>query len=99
MRQLLDHLNSLPRREQAAFARRCDTTVGYLRKAISVGQKIKAETCINIERESGGVVLCEHVRPDVDWATIRRKNSPPALTPQAQAAIKSEAIQPAQEVV
>lgn len=93
MRQLLDHLNSLPKREQAAFAKNCGTTMGYLRKAISVGQRLSAETCIHIERESGGGITCEYLRPDVPWCVLRKpaEKLTPALASQAQAAINSEA--------
>ncbi len=45
--------------------------MGYLRKAISAGQKISAETCIRLERESGRAVLCEEIRADVDWGYLR----------------------------
>lgn len=71
MRLLLEYLNSLPVAEQSAFAQRCGTTVGYLRKAVSVGQRLNAELCINIERESGGRVTCEAVLPDADWQYLR----------------------------
>lgn len=71
MKKLLTYLNGLSPAEQAAFAARSQTTVGYLRKAISAGQKISAETCIRLERESGRAVLCEEIRADVDWGYLR----------------------------
>jgi len=71
MNQLLTYLNSLPPADQQAFARRANTTVGYLRKAISVNQQLGESLCINLERESGGAVVCEALRGDVDWAYIR----------------------------
>lgn len=71
MKQLLEYLNGLPVADQASFACRCGTTVGYLRKAVSVKQRLKAEVCINIERESCGVVRCEMLRPDVSWYVVR----------------------------
>ena len=64
-------LNGMSTAEQREFAARCGTSVGYLRKAISSGQKIAESTCINIERESGGAVRVEELRDDVDWAVIR----------------------------
>lgn len=98
MKCLLEHLNSLPVAEQAAFAQRCGTTVGYLRKAASVGQRLKAEVCINIERESGRAVTCEELRPDIDWAYLRGsvplvcvQKPPPALAVEAPVAIKTVA--------
>ena len=35
------------------------------------GRKIPAEHCPAIERMSGGLVRCEELRPDVDWAYLR----------------------------
>jgi len=71
MDALIDYLNSLPVPEQAAFAVRCNTTIGYLRKAASVGQKLRESVCINIDRESMGRVTVEQLRPDVDWGYLR----------------------------
>ena len=98
MQKLLDYLNGLAPAERDAFVVRCETTQGYLRKAISVGQKIGAEICIRIERESGGVVQCEHIRPDVDWWVIRSRKPPRDVGCQAQAAINNVVHQQAQEV-
>lgn len=77
MNHLLAFLNSLPPAEQQAFARRSGTTVGYLRKAISVDQQLGEGLCINLERESAGAVRCEALRPDVDWAYIRGTSPTP----------------------
>lgn len=72
MNKLLAFLNSLTPDEQAAFAVRCDgTTVGYLRKAVSVRQQLREKLCILIEIESGRMVLCEDLRPDVNWKYLR----------------------------
>ena len=71
MDKLLTYLNSLNRDEQIAFAERCDTSVGYMRKAVSTKQQLGGTLCINIERESKGLVRCEDLRPDADWAFIR----------------------------
>jgi DNA-binding transcriptional regulator YdaS (Cro superfamily) len=68
-------LNGIPTAEQRDFATRCGTSVGYLRKAISSGQKIAESTCINIERESCGAVRVEDLRTDVDWAVIRNSSA------------------------
>jgi DNA-binding transcriptional regulator YdaS (Cro superfamily) len=65
------YLNKLPLDQQERFASRCGTTVGYLRKAVSAEQRIGEDIAINMERESGGEIRCEAVRPDVDWAYIR----------------------------
>lgn len=62
---------SLSVAERPDFASRCETTAGHLRN-IAYGSKPCAEKlAIAIERESGGVVRCESLRPDVDWAYLR----------------------------
>lgn len=71
MESLRKYLNSLKPDEQVDFAVRCETSVGYLRKAISAKERIAESTAIAIERESGGTVKCEEIRPDVDWAYLR----------------------------
>lgn len=71
MQVLRDYLNSLERIAQEDFARACNTSVGYLRKACSTGQRLGADLCIEIERESGRRVTVEQLRPDVDWAYLR----------------------------
>jgi DNA-binding transcriptional regulator YdaS (Cro superfamily) len=71
MKKLHSYLNNLDPADQANFAQRCGTSVGYLRKAISKGQRIGEALCINLERESAGVIPCEDTRPDVDWAYLR----------------------------
>lgn len=70
MEQLRAYLNSLPPPERDGFAARCGTTVGYLRKALSARQRLGEGLCIAIERESGGSVLLESLRPDVDWGYL-----------------------------
>jgi len=71
MKNLQAYLNTLTPDNQVAFAQRCGTSRGYLRKAISINQQLGESICINIERESGGVIRCESLRPDVDWLFIR----------------------------
>lgn len=71
MDKLIQFLNGMKPPEQAAFAKRCGTTVGYLRKAASKRQKLGDGLCINIERESARQVVCEDLRPEVDWAYLR----------------------------
>ena len=64
-------MNGLSTDEQRAFALRCKTSVGYLRKAISCEHKLGAQLVIDIERESGGAVPCEATLPDADWQFLR----------------------------
>lgn len=76
MDELRKYINGLSVVEQDAFARRCGTTVGYLRKACSTGQSIGERIAINIDRESAGKVRCDILRPDVDWAYLRATPQP-----------------------
>ena len=71
MDKLLRYLNALPKGQRHHFCAACETSEGYLRKACSVGQTISADLCIRIERETKRTVICEDMRPDVDWAFIR----------------------------
>jgi DNA-binding transcriptional regulator YdaS (Cro superfamily) len=34
---------------------------------------VPAEYCPSIERVTGGLVKCEHLRPDVEWAVLREQ--------------------------
>ena len=68
---LRDFLNSLSTKEQEEFANKCETSIGYLRKALSRGQKLGESLCIEMEKHSNSVVTCEEVRSDVDWAYLR----------------------------
>lgn len=71
METLRAYLKSLSHTERTAFARRCRTTFGYLRKAIIVGNKLGGGLAVAIDRESGGAVRCEVLRPDIDWSYVR----------------------------
>lgn len=78
------YINSLSRADQDAFAEVCDTSISYLRKAMSIKQPLRESLVIDIERESGGVVRCESLRPDVDWAYLRRSGSRESAKPRAR---------------
>ncbi|MBI3103224.1 MAG: helix-turn-helix domain-containing protein [Burkholderiales bacterium] len=68
MEELRAYLNGLPVAEQDGFAKRCGTTVGYLRKLLATGDRVREKTCVAIERESGGAVSRMALRPD--WREI-----------------------------
>jgi len=40
------------------------------------GRRVPAEHCPSIERLTHGIVRCESLRPDVDWAAVRMKRAP-----------------------
>ena len=71
MEKLRSYLKSLSTPEKEEFAKRCGTSLGYLRKAISLNNRFDAKLCIALEIQSNGAVRCEDVRPDVAWNVIR----------------------------
>ncbi|WP_217363448.1 helix-turn-helix domain-containing protein [Duganella dendranthematis] len=72
MKKLLDYLNKMPVADQESFAKRCSTTVGYLRQIAYGHRECQPALAINIERESQRALLCEELCPlGVDWAYIR----------------------------
>jgi len=77
MDKLLKYLNSLPKGDRTAYCAACDTTEGYLRKAISTKQRFGSTLCIALERESKGAVACEDLVPDADWEYIRSTHGRP----------------------
>lgn len=69
--KLKKYIQSIPVSEREIFAKKCDTTFNHLRN-VAYGYKPAGESlCINIERESGGIVRCEEMRQDVDWDFLR----------------------------
>jgi DNA-binding transcriptional regulator YdaS (Cro superfamily) len=82
--ELKDYLADLPTTEaKELFARRCGTTLPYLR-LVAGGHKEGGEAlAINIDRETGGRVPCERIRPDVDFAYLRG-TAPPEIAREAR---------------
>ena len=73
---------SLKADARADLAARCGTTLGHLRN-VAYGRVCGESLAINLERESGGLVSCEEMRPDVDWAFLRGTRCTPSAEPQA----------------
>ena len=69
MNTLIEYLNSIPIGKRDAFASKCGTSVGYLRKVCSTKQRIGPELCVAIERATNGAVTRRDLRPD-DWQDI-----------------------------
>lgn len=65
MENLRTYLNSLPVDEQIDYARRCGTSIGYLRKAISTNARMDGALCRKLDEESCGVVPRQSLRPDI----------------------------------
>ena len=40
-----------------------------------MSRPIPAERCPEIEKATGGAVRCEELRPDVDWAYLRKSSN------------------------
>jgi len=85
MQKLRVYLNGLSPEAQAAFAKRCNTSVGYLRKAISVGSRLSEGLCLRIAAESAGIVRPSDLRPELDWQRLlscqHREATPPTTEP------------------
>lgn len=79
MEKLRAYLNSLTPSEQEAFAERCDTSLSYLRKAISKKHNLGMGLVICIERESAGQVRGEDLLPDLDWKYLRTRSAVPVI--------------------
>lgn len=90
MDKLLAYINSLSGDAQTAYAMRCETTVGYLRKACSKRQLLGVDLVARLSAESGKVVRPEDVRPDLDWEYMR---SALVSTAQAPANIAQQATE------
>lgn len=74
---LLDYIKTkLNELERDAFARRCGTSFAHLSQVARGYRRAGEYLCINIDRETGGLVTCESLRPDVDWAYIRSTGLP-----------------------
>lgn len=70
MESLRAYLNQLPPVEQAEFAARAGTTIGYLRKALSCKQRFDGALARRLDEESNGAVSRVELRPDIfDTAT------------------------------
>lgn len=81
---LKTYLSTLTLKERDALADKCGTSAGHLRN-VSYGYRSCGESlAIALERESGGSVTCEELRPDVDWSVLRGR--PRVQIPEARRA-------------
>lgn len=65
MQSLRAYLNSLSPADQSAYAKRCGTTIGYLRKALSTRPNLDGALVRRLDEESGGKVSRSELRPDI----------------------------------
>lgn len=65
METLRTYLATLAPADQAAYALRCGTSIGYLRKALSTKPRLDGALARRLDEESGGNVSRYDLRPDV----------------------------------
>ena len=65
METLRAYLATLNPDEQSAYAIRCGTTIGYLRKALSTKPRLDGALARKLDEESAGAVTRYELRPDV----------------------------------
>lgn len=69
---LINYLKSLSTDKACEdFARRCGTSVGYLKLVMYGNRKCSATLAISIDRESNGSVRCDDLCPDADFDYVR----------------------------
>lgn len=56
---------------QASVARNLGVSPPTINQWVSGIRPIPAERCLEIEKLTGGAVICEELRPDIDWAYLR----------------------------
>ncbi len=66
------YIKELDKESLCGLAERCDTTVGQLKQVAYGNRRANAGLAINLEKETAGRVTCEELRPDIDWAYLRR---------------------------
>ncbi|MEN5117471.1 hypothetical protein ABE488_09080 [Luteimonas sp. TWI662] len=65
MDTLRNFLATMPPDGQAAYAQRAGTTIGYLRKALSKGQRFDGALARRLDEQSDGAVSRHELRPDI----------------------------------
>ena len=83
MEALRTYLNSLTPDRQDALASEAGTSIGYLRKAISIKQQLSPAVCVRLEQLSENAIRRWDLRPDDWWEIwpelIRAKSAPPIV--------------------
>jgi DNA-binding transcriptional regulator YdaS (Cro superfamily) len=74
--KLIDYLNAIPVEAREPFAARCGTSFDYLRQVGYGNRTCTEKLAINLERESGRMLVCEELCPEADWAFIRAAPPP-----------------------
>lgn len=78
-----DFYYAMPMAKRFEFAQVLNASKGYLDLIASGNRQPSPEFAIKLDRESGGAVTVEELRPDVDWAHIRGTSKRKAAKPGA----------------
>ncbi len=76
--ELREYWRDLSPADKRKLAERCETTVGHLANVALWGKRCGEKLAVNLERETGRQVVCETLRPDVDWAVLRGASRRPS---------------------
>jgi len=69
---LSEYLKTMDKEGLEAFASRCGTSVGQLKQVAYGNRRAGAGLAVSLDRETGGVIPCEALRPDIDWGYLRQ---------------------------
>lgn len=69
--QMLDWLNSLPKKTQETLAEKMDTTTGQLRQIAYGNRNCSPRLAVELDKYSGGVLSMVQLAPNLDWDHIR----------------------------
>ena len=73
--ELKTYLSNLKRGGISKLANALGISSSYLSQLSSGLAPVSPERCIEIEKATGGAVRCEELRPDVDWAYLRKSSN------------------------
>ncbi|MFF7108133.1 transcriptional regulator [Pseudomonas sichuanensis] len=70
---LSEYLKTMDKEGLEALAGRCGTSVGQLKQVAYGNRRASAGLAVSLDRETGGEIRCESLRPDIDWAYLRQE--------------------------
>ena len=76
-RMKLREYMSLDGVQPTKLAQELGVAPAYLYQMATGIRRISAERAIEVEKVTGGLVTCEELRPDVDWAYLRGTRATP----------------------
>ncbi|WP_372822178.1 transcriptional regulator [Pseudomonas parafulva] len=69
---LSEYLKTMDSEGLDTLARSCGTSAGQLKQVAYGNRRASAGLAVNLDRETGGEILCESLRPDIDWGYLRQ---------------------------